>query len=74
MTLEIVIALALAVAIWPLSILSRRFPGHWRRAVYGPLCIFFLAYAFISPEHRIVSLLLACVAGAAAFKATKTPA
>jgi len=73
MTLEIVIALVLAVVIWPLSILSRRFASHWRRAVYGPLGIFFLAYGFVNPEHRIVSLILACVACAAAFKPTRTP-
>jgi hypothetical protein len=74
MTVEIVIALALAIAIWPLSILSRRFPGHWRRTVYGSLGIFFLAFAFVEPEYRIVSLILACVACAAAFKPTGKPA
>lgn len=74
MSLETAIALIVAVAIWPLSILARRFPDSWRRTLYGSLAVYFLAFAFVAPDHRIVSLILACVGFAVAFKRTaKTP-
>jgi hypothetical protein len=74
MSFQIVIPLILAVAIWPLSFFFRRLPDYWRRTLYGSLGVFFLAFAFVEPEHRIVSLLLACVACAVAFKPTGKPA
>jgi hypothetical protein len=73
-TLEVAIVVALAVAVWPVSILARHFPNHWRRTIYGSVGVYFLAFAFVAPEHRIVSLILACVGLAVAFNRTGKPA
>jgi hypothetical protein len=67
-TLETAIAVGLAAVLFPLSFFVRRLPAQWKSAGLGTLSVFFLGYAFLYPDHRMFSIILACVAAALAAK------
>jgi hypothetical protein len=74
MTIETAIPVVLAAVLFPLSFFVRRVPAHWRSGGLWTPSVFFLGYAFLSPDHRMFSIILACVAAALATKPAGNPA
>jgi len=69
MTMDTVVAIAIALALWPVSFYARRWRGPWPGVLVVLLGLFFLASAFWRPSHRYSSLFFALFAFVFAFRA-----